>query len=95
MFGLVDWVRRAMRDGLPVPIIAGLVHYQFVAFIRTTMETDAPPACSRRFSCIAAATALTASSPWRSIITVIWPATIALWRFIRITITMKGGGMRT
>jgi Fic family protein len=27
---LVDWVHRAMRDGLPVPIIAGLAHYQFV-----------------------------------------------------------------
>jgi Fic family protein len=27
---LVDWVKRAEREGLPVPVIAGLAHYQFV-----------------------------------------------------------------
>lgn len=30
MTGLVDWVRRAEEDQLPVPILAGLAHYQFV-----------------------------------------------------------------
>jgi Fic family protein len=31
MAGLVDWVRRAEKDALPSPLIAGLAHYQFVA----------------------------------------------------------------
>ncbi len=30
MAALVKWVHRAEKDGLPVPLIAGLVHYQFV-----------------------------------------------------------------
>jgi len=30
MAALVEWVHRAEKDGLPVPLIAGLVHYQFV-----------------------------------------------------------------
>lgn len=30
MAGLVDWVQRATAEGLPVPVIAGLAHYQFV-----------------------------------------------------------------
>jgi len=30
MAGLVQWVAEAERSGLPIPIIAGLVHYQFV-----------------------------------------------------------------
>ncbi len=30
MTALVEWVHRAEKEGLPVPIIAGLVHYQFV-----------------------------------------------------------------
>jgi Fic family protein len=30
MAGLVAWVDQAARDGLPVPMIAGLAHYQFV-----------------------------------------------------------------
>ena len=30
MAALVEWVRGAEKDGLPVPLIAGLVHYQFV-----------------------------------------------------------------
>lgn len=30
MAGLVEWVRRAEEEQLPVPIIAGLAHYQFV-----------------------------------------------------------------
>lgn len=30
MTGLVAWVQKAEREGLPVPVIAGLAHYQFV-----------------------------------------------------------------
>ena len=30
MAGMVEWVHKAEKDGLPVPLIAGLVHYQFV-----------------------------------------------------------------
>lgn len=30
MASLVEWVHKAEKDGLPVPLIAGLVHYQFV-----------------------------------------------------------------
>lgn len=30
MAGLVEWVRRAGEENLPVPIVAGLAHYQFV-----------------------------------------------------------------
>ena len=30
MAGLVAWTRRAEKEGLPVPLLAGLVHYQFV-----------------------------------------------------------------
>ncbi len=30
MAELVEWVQKAEKDGLPVPLIAGLVHYQFV-----------------------------------------------------------------
>jgi Fic family protein len=30
MRGLADWVRRAEKEGIPVPLIAGLVHYQLV-----------------------------------------------------------------
>lgn len=30
MSGLVSWIKHAENEGLPVPIIAGLVHYQFV-----------------------------------------------------------------
>jgi len=30
MAALVEWVHKAEKDGLPVPLIAGLVHYQFV-----------------------------------------------------------------
>ncbi|MDD5473583.1 MAG: Fic family protein [Candidatus Methanoperedens sp.] len=30
MAALVEWVHRAEKEGLPVPLIAGLVHYQFV-----------------------------------------------------------------
>ncbi len=30
MGALVEWVHRAEKEGLPVPLIAGLVHYQFV-----------------------------------------------------------------
>jgi Fic family protein len=30
MAALVEWVTRAEKEGLPVPLIAGLVHYQFV-----------------------------------------------------------------
>jgi Fic family protein len=30
MAGLIEWVRRAEEELLPVPIIAGLAHYQFV-----------------------------------------------------------------
>ncbi len=30
MAALVEWVNRAEKDGLPVPLIAGLAHYQFV-----------------------------------------------------------------
>ncbi|MFZ2410409.1 MAG: Fic family protein [Candidatus Methanoperedens sp.] len=30
MAALVEWVHRAEKDGLPVPLIAGLMHYQFV-----------------------------------------------------------------
>lgn len=30
MAGLVEWVERATRENLPVPLIAGLAHYQFV-----------------------------------------------------------------
>jgi len=30
MAALVDWVREAEAEGLPVPVIAGLAHYQFV-----------------------------------------------------------------
>ncbi len=30
MAALVEWVHRAEKDGQPVPLIAGLVHYQFV-----------------------------------------------------------------
>jgi Fic family protein len=30
MTALVEWVHRAEKEGLPVPLIAGLVHYQFV-----------------------------------------------------------------
>lgn len=30
MAGLVAWIGKAERDGVPVPLIAGLAHYQFV-----------------------------------------------------------------
>jgi len=30
MAALADWVKEAEREGLPVPVIAGLAHYQFV-----------------------------------------------------------------
>ncbi len=30
MSGLVQWVAQAEREGLPIPLIAGLAHYQFV-----------------------------------------------------------------
>lgn len=30
MSGLVAWIAQAEREGVPVPVIAGLVHYQFV-----------------------------------------------------------------
>lgn len=30
MIALVEWVHRAEKEGLPVPLIAGLAHYQFV-----------------------------------------------------------------
>lgn len=30
MAALVDWTNRAEKEGLPTPLIAGLVHYQFV-----------------------------------------------------------------
>ncbi len=30
MAALVEWVHMAEKDGLPIPLIAGLVHYQFV-----------------------------------------------------------------
>jgi Fic family protein len=30
MAALVEWVEAAVREGLPVPVIAGLAHYQFV-----------------------------------------------------------------
>jgi len=30
MAGLVDWVRHAREEGLPLPLLAGLAHYQFV-----------------------------------------------------------------
>ena len=30
MAALVEWVTRAEKEGLPVPLIAGLAHYQFV-----------------------------------------------------------------
>ena len=30
MSGLVEWVQRAEREKIPTPLIAGLVHYQFV-----------------------------------------------------------------
>ena len=30
MAGLVQWANEAEKSGLPVPVIAGLVHYQFV-----------------------------------------------------------------
>lgn len=30
MAALVDWANRAEKDGLPVPLIAALIHYQFV-----------------------------------------------------------------
>jgi Fic family protein len=30
MAGLVTWVAQAEKDGLPIPVIAGLAHYQFV-----------------------------------------------------------------
>jgi Fic family protein len=30
MAGLVDWIRRAEKAEIPVPVIAGLAHYQFV-----------------------------------------------------------------
>lgn len=30
MAGLVSWVQQAEREGLPIPVIAGLAHYQFV-----------------------------------------------------------------
>jgi Fic family protein len=30
MVALVDWVNTAAKDGVPVPLIAALVHYQFV-----------------------------------------------------------------
>ncbi len=30
MTALVEWVHQAEKEGLPVPLIAGLVHYQFV-----------------------------------------------------------------
>lgn len=30
MAALAEWVHRAEKDGLPVPLIAGLAHYQFV-----------------------------------------------------------------
>jgi Fic family protein len=30
MRAMVAWARRALREGVPVPVVAGLVHYQFV-----------------------------------------------------------------
>jgi len=30
MKAMAAWVRRALREGVPVPVVAGLVHYQFV-----------------------------------------------------------------
>jgi Fic family protein len=30
MAGLVDWVKRAEKENIPIPLIAGLAHYQFV-----------------------------------------------------------------
>ena len=57
MASLVAWAAEAERSGLPAPIIAGLVHYQFVTIHPYYDGKAEPPACWPHLSCTKAATA--------------------------------------
>ena len=56
MASLVAWAAEAEGSGLPAPLIAGLVHYQFVTIHPYSTATAGQLACWQPSSCIKAAT---------------------------------------